>query len=219
MFIAFIQANKDVLLSGLCAAIIVQGFVWLREARQEQKTQKKEATYLAVRVTCILDEYVNKCVEVVQDDGTDNMGFPLHTDKGQEHYPPTVKLPDPPQFPNDVDWKSIDADLMYRILTMPNTVNEANNYLKFIRSEYAHFPDYTEVHEARWGEYAKIGLEGIAIADVLRETYQLPDKDYTKRHDDWNPQGLFKEKIAIVEKRQKENEARAKELDKELSCC
>ena len=38
---------------------------WIRK-----RTRKEQATYLAARVICILDEYVDKCLMIVGDNGT-----------------------------------------------------------------------------------------------------------------------------------------------------
>jgi hypothetical protein len=154
---------------------------------------------LAVRVICILDEYVDKCIEVVGDDGS-YMGQASHRDEdGSEHYRPVVPLPDAPEFPADVDWKSIDSALMYRILTLPNSVRNANSHIQWASDEEAWPPYYEEVYEARQKGYAKLGLEAIAIIDHLRATYNLPEKMHATQNVDWNPKSILEEKIKKLE--------------------
>ncbi|OEJ66577.1 hypothetical protein [Magnetovibrio blakemorei] len=186
-------------LFGLLGVIVGSFIPWIKEALSARRSRAEHATYLAVRVICILDEYIEKCIEVVHDDGT-VMGLASHRDKdGSEHYHPVVPLPEDPKFPADVDWKSIDSALMYRILTLPNSVRNTDSHIQWASDEEAWPPYYEEVYEARQKGYAKLGLEAIAIIDHLRATYNLPEKTHATQNADWTPKTVLEGKLKKLE--------------------
>jgi len=180
--------------------VIVGAFIpWVKEALERKRSRMEHATYLAVRVICILDEYVEKCVEVVQDDGTVVGQASARDESGGELFKSVVQLPVTPSYPPDVDWKSIDSALMYRILTLPNSVRSTNSHIQWASDEQAWPPYYEEVFEARQKGYAKLGLEAIDIIDCLRATYNLPEKLRALQNADWNPKTILEEKIRKLE--------------------
>ncbi len=182
-------------LFGLLGVVVGSFIPWIKEALLEKRSRAERATYLAVRVICILDEYVDKCIEVVGDDGT-IMGQASHRDEdGSEYFRPVVPLPGAPEFPAGVDWKSIDSALMYRILTLPNSVRETDSHIQRAGDEEAWPPYYEEVYEVRHKGYARLGLEAISIIDHLRATYKLPKKTHATENADWNSKSILEEKI------------------------
>ena len=184
--------------------VIVGCFIpWIKESIQQRRSRTENAKYLAVRVICILDEYVDKCVEVAQDDGT-VMGQAAERENGFDLYIPQVQLPAAPSFPDDVDWKSIDSNLMYQILAFPNAVRSTNDSIRFVANEVASPPDYDDLFEARWEGYANLGLEAIELVELLIARYGLPKKSPNKWNPDWNPkQFLEQKKRDIVDRRAK----------------
>jgi hypothetical protein len=187
-------------LFGLLGVLVGAFIPWIKEALTRKRTRQEQATYLAVRVICILDEYVDKCLEVVGDDGTVMGQASYRSEDGSEYYHPVVPLPDAPVFPSDVDWKSIDSALMYRILTLPNSVRHTDSHIEWASDEEASPPYYEEVYEARQKGYAKLGLEAIAIIDHLRANYNLPEKTHAKQTSKWNPK-------AVLESRSSKNKS------------
>lgn len=161
---------------------------------KERFQRKQHGTYLAVRIICILDEYTDKCVEVVEDDGT-IMG---QSDK-EGFYIPQVRLPEEPQYPDDIDWKSIDFDLMYQILNFPNAIKSANKYINFIGREIASPPDFEELFDARWDAYIDLGLKSIELASLLRIKYGFPEENLRKWNSDWNPKEYLEKKKQEIE--------------------
>ncbi|KAB2730364.1 hypothetical protein [Brucella intermedia] len=77
--------------------------------------RRKHGQYLAARVVCALDPFVEKCPNVTADNGEPD---------GQQEggYVFSVQSPDL-LLPDDVDWKSIPHDLMYRILSIQNQID------------------------------------------------------------------------------------------------
>lgn len=180
--------------------VLVGSFIpLLKELIVEKRMRTERAKYLAVRIICILDEYIDKCIEVIHDDGS-YMGQASERDEsGNDIYTPVVKLPAAPTFPDDVDWKSIDGALMYRILSLPNTVRGADNFIQWAGSELAFPPYYEEAFEARQKGYAMLGLEAIDVTDVLRTVYKLPKKPLPTLNDEWNPKHILTEKLRKFE--------------------
>jgi hypothetical protein len=176
---------------------------WVKDWLECRRLRNQQATYLAVRVICMLGEYTDKCVKVVQDDGT-IMGQAAERDnQGFEHYIPQVALPPAPDFPDDMDWKALDGNLMYRILAFPNLVRSTNEGINFVANEVASPPDYDELFEARWDGYANLGLKAVELVRLLRNKYGLPEDSPNEWNPDWNPKDYLEQKKKKVEDRRK----------------
>lgn len=140
----------------------------------EYNASKKRANYLAIHIVCILDRFIEDCVAVVSDGGQ----------SGQDgHLNIQVAVPKLPKFPEDIDWKSIPPDLMYKILEFPNQILSANNQISGIHEHVAFPPYYEETFEERQFQYATLGLVAFDFASELRSKYGI----LSVPHDDWNP--------------------------------
>lgn len=182
---------------GFIGVIVGSIIPWIKDSLYQRKTRRLHGAYLAVRVANILDEFVDKCVEVVQDDGT-RMGRAAERDKnGFDLFIPQVRCPDAPVFPSDLDWKSIDTNLMNRILSFPNSVRGANSAIDFVGSDIASPPDFQELFEERGEQYAKLGLEALRIASVLRRSYGF--KQRIASNSDWSSKRVLDKKMQEIE--------------------
>lgn len=158
----------------LIGVVIGAAIPFLRDVYFHSFQREKDAEYLAVRVICELDTFVNICLNVIYDDGRE-MGRGEFTSGGEEHFPPKYTPPKTLDFPPNLDWKSIDANLMYRILALPNKLTYTYKYIKFA-SEISFAPDYEELYWARYMGYADLGLEAISIIEALWTRYDIrPD--------------------------------------------
>jgi len=178
--------------------------------------KRKAGRFAAVRLVCVLDQYVEKCVEVVGDDGT-AYGQPAgRTEGGEEYYAAQVRLPDPPAFPDDIDWTSINPELMYRALALPNLASVTDRFIGAV-SEHSFPPDYSEMFQARWEGYADLGLEAASITAALRSRFDLPKSSIEIGNPDWDSVGfLQKTKNDAVRARKAQRAMNAKmweELD------
>ena len=181
-------------LFGLLGVLIGAIIPWVREAWVERRRRTNRARYLAIRVVCTLDRFVETCVEIVQDDG---LAFGQRDQDGCLR--PQVSLPDRLEYPDDVDWQSIRHELMYDLLSLPEWVVRSNRTIQFIANEIAAPPDYDEAFEAQHEEYATLGIQAFELAATLRRTYGLPER--TK--DGWDPLTYLKqEKRKIGDQRQ-----------------
>ena len=78
---------------------------WLRS----RSARKQAARFLAIRVVCVLEKYLEACASVATDSGEENK------DGMRES---RVSEPRAPVYPSDLDWHSIEYTLMYRLMML-----------------------------------------------------------------------------------------------------
>jgi len=171
---------------GLFSAIIVSGFHWW----MNKQSIEGKARYLAIHVVCLLDKFEKDCISVIYDDG-------IHDENGCLE--PQALCPNAPSFPNDIDWKSINYDLMYEILALPSDIETADDYIKYKVEYVAHPQNYEEVFEERIFQYAKLGLKAHNLATKLRDKYKIP----IRFHNEWDPISEFNNKLEQIEIKRK----------------
>ena len=181
--------------SALGGTVVGATLAWVREAWTARGTRTRNATYLAIRVVCLLDQYVSDCAAVVADDGT-IMG---QEDPNGE-LDPQVPLPEAPQYAMDLDWRSIDANLAYRLLSLANDIRIANDSIDGT-AEMAYGPDQYLLFEAREEQYSELGLKAHQLTKELRTTYKLPSPR-TPEVWEWNPvERLTKAKEDVTQRK------------------
>jgi hypothetical protein len=183
-------------------------FVTRYQLRHQAETDKatrheeieRDGRYIAVRVVCILDPFVLECCDVVADDGIWDQESMRHTNTK------TPKL----AYPEDVDWRNVKPDLMYRILTLPNELEKADRSISAVDEHVAGPPDYEEIFEERHYQFAKLGLTAMDLARDIREAYGLVQPDYSR----WDPRTTLDRAFAAEdEQRQLNAEMSQKLLD------
>lgn len=182
---------KEVVLTALGAWIALGG-TWFFSSRDSEKA----ARYLAIRIVCVLDRFIEDCVSVVNDDG---LSYGQRTKEG--YLEPQVKSPGPPLYPDDVDWKSIEHSLMYEMLSFPSDVEAGDNAISFAW-DISHPPDYDEGFEERAFQYTQFGLKAYELAKKLREKYGIPPKGYVG----WNPIVELQKDLEKIQARRKKHE-------------
>lgn len=177
--IALISAGAGLFGVAVGSAISWLQARWLSKKEAEKITAEREsaARYLAVRVVCILDKFLLDCTEVVKDTGLDCGMLP---DSGQRE--PQVAIPGPLTFPTDVDWKSIDHELMYKILSFPSDV-EASHRIIDMSWAASTAPDFEVGFLERAWHYARFGLVAQALVTELCRKYNIKEKTYNN----WDP--------------------------------
>jgi hypothetical protein len=177
--------------------------------------QRRNARYAAIRIICILEEYAQKCVAVVSDDGT-SYGRPAgRTSSNEEYYDPQIESPNPPIYPEDINWKNFSKKLLYRILMLPNTARETNQYISN-SAEHSGPPDYEEMFEARQEGYANLALQALALAGELRREYGLPETTVKLLNPDWNPKQYLEDKKKEIDAQKNRRAVAAQALWKSL---
>ena len=174
-------------------------FGWLltlaREMFAEKRALKREAEYLAIRVVCALDSFLENCASVVLDNGVpDEDGY----------YRIRVTAEAPQIEFSDVNWKALPADLMYTILSFPNLIAEINNY---VASSFDHAspPEFEESFELRQREYAQLGLKVSALSDELRVRFRIPHREMSN----WDIVGYLRERNDKLSQLQADREKNA----------
>ncbi len=162
--------------------------------------QRSNGRYAAVRIIAVLDEYAQKCVSVVADDGTCEGRPAGRTEQGEEYYDPQVASPEPPTFADDLDWRSISFKLMYRILALPNTARETDRYIG-ASAEHSFPPDYDELFAARQEGYAHLGLEAVNLIRELRGEFNFPDTPKKFWDWGWDTEKFFQDRLKEFQKR------------------
>ena len=171
------------------------------------RSAKKNARYLAIRIICILDEFVGKCVEVVGDDGDRN---------NEGYYVYSSKLPEIESFPENLEWKSIHHKMMYRILILPSKIKDAFNSIDFACDHYISAP-YDDLGPERQFEFAVLGLYAANIARDLRKAYGVPDEENSERNPDWDVFKFLQEKKNKIEASRKSSDEASVKLFGELA--
>ena len=181
------------LLIGVSGVILGAILTVAREFWNDHRTKKKKAQFLAIRVTTMLDRFVEGCVSVVSDDG-EMYG---RDEQGCLRVNSTTPVLNFDSL--DVDWQSLPFDLMYEILNFPLGIEEANGMIGSVCEHVASPPDYEEGFEERHFQYSNIGLQAYELSKKIRERYGMPKNEFKY----WNP-------IDFLEKNKKEiDEGRA----------
>ena len=86
--------------------------------------KKEEQTYLAIQISCLLEQFVSGCLEVAYDNGL------CHGQRDKQGcLSPQVRTPNFEPLKVDVNWKSLPTNLMYQILRLPSQIDDANAYI------------------------------------------------------------------------------------------
>ncbi|WP_143149146.1 hypothetical protein [Hyphomicrobium sp. CS1BSMeth3] len=154
--------------SALLVAVATQALTMWREVRGRKSEWERDGRYLAIRLVCILDRFVNECCSVVQDDGI----FGEHGEREGAAASPDYKPP------ADVEWRSFTPELMYRSLSFVDDIEAARHEIREVQFEVSTPPDHDEFFEERASQYAKLGLKALKLAEDLRSAYSIPKREH-----------------------------------------
>jgi hypothetical protein len=184
---------------GLVGVFVGAFLTWFKDAWSDRRMRGRHARYLAIRIVCILDGYMKSCADVVYDDGLCE-GQPNE----QGFVEPQVPLPPTLTFPEDLDWKSIEHALMYRLLSMPSEIEAANH---MIDAAWNYGDPEAHIEERQY-QYAKLGLASFALTKEIRSKYDIPSKDLGE----WNPVKRLMEATERIEKGRRDRGQRTANL-------
>lgn len=162
------------LLVGIIGVILGAFLTLVREYWIDYRARKRKAVYLAIRVTCMLEEFLIDCANVSADHGEYDQNGCLY---------PKVSCPQLSFSSLDVDWQSLPSNLMYEILNFPFSIEVSEKHIANVIDYIANPPDYDEFFKARQYEYSNLGLKAYDLAKELRSKYGLPSKEFAY----WNP--------------------------------
>lgn len=176
---------------GLIGVLLGSGIPWFQSYWLNKRETDKSAKYLAIRIVCILDKYLDDCTEVVKDDG---LSYGQRTPDGC--LAPQIKVPAPPVYPDDVDWKSIDHELMYKLLSLPSEIADGDRMISFAW-DITGPPDFEDWFDERKFQYSQFGLMAYKLSNDLSNKYGIKKKTYS----DWDPVSDLKRELEVVVKR------------------
>lgn len=107
---------------------------------------------------------------------------------------PQVKTPSTPVYPEDVDWKSIDHELMYKILSLPSEVDDTKG-IKDFTADISCPPDYVEWFDERAYWFSQFGLAAHQLAKELCSKYGIKRKKYNS----WDPVEDLAKKLSVLQ--------------------
>ncbi|MFI8978877.1 hypothetical protein [Ectopseudomonas khazarica] len=159
----------DKIVIGLFGVVLGFFLNFFKDIFTSRQTRKKEAEYLAIRMICILESFMDDCAAVVGDDGL------FHGQPDEDGYHRAqVKTPELNVELKDVNWKSFSPQLMYEILYFPSLIKEANSFISSTFEHAAIPPDFSEGFEERQYQYSTLGLKAAEITQKLRKQYNIP---------------------------------------------
>jgi len=192
---------------GLVGVVVGSVIAISKDSWALYRERRRDASYSAIRLICVLEEYANKCMDVAEDDGR-VLGRPAGMmESGEEVCEPQASTPDPVDYPADISWRSIDETLMHRILALPNKARSTDRYVSAC-AEHVSPPDYSEAFEPRQQGYAQLGVEALDIVDELRKRYGVSVKSRTELSDGWDDKKYLVSLLAKFKKRDAERFAR-----------
>jgi len=149
--------------SSLLTAVFSQLFGLLRDFQKE----RREARYLALRVAVVLEGFSIACANIISDNKT--------YARAEECFGSTrSQLPPAPEYPTDVDWKSLSPDLSAQALSFINEIPLSAHAIEFMYDvEPELVPPECSKHAG------KCGYRAWQIAAGLRKKYDLPVYDPT----------------------------------------
>ena len=144
---------------------------WITTGSQERIAKQhldRDRHYLGSVLSVHLDHFIDSCVSVALDDGTE-YGQPSGED-GRHN--PTTELPkfDPLQL--DVNWRALDAHLLDQVFGLPYLVEKDRVYLSAVREDDWP-PDYPSFFVERRLRFAKLGLDVVDLVQKIRHSTGL----------------------------------------------
>tara|TARA_R100000306_G_C4377363_1_gene142545 strand:+ start:467 stop:1093 length:627 start_codon:yes stop_codon:yes gene_type:complete len=201
---------------GLVGVLVGSFITVLKDWWSSYRERRRDASYSAIRLISILEAYADRCIDVVQDDGT-IYGQPAgRTQDGEDYLEAQEETPDPLDFPDDIGWRSLDENLMHRIVALPNKARRTNRYIG-MSSEFASPPYYEDYFDARQEGYARLGADALEISAELRRHYQISANSGIRMTTEWDPASFLRETIQKFDNHRAELEARRSEKAQEAA--
>ncbi|MEG3753912.1 hypothetical protein [Psychromonas arctica] len=146
----------------------------LKDSIAMKKAKSVDSNYLAIVVSTSLERFIAGCCEVVCDKRFIDQNGYTHSKVSTPSFDPLLL---------DVEWKVLPPALLYKLLSLPEHINEANVYIGSVSDHVASPPDFDEYFEARVNKYSYLGLQAIKMSEELRELGNLPKRKVIKSGD------------------------------------
>lgn len=106
-----IWTTKEIVLAILGTGVVSGCATIAVDYIRSRSSRKRNRTYLCIRIATALESYAVNCAELLE-------AAAAHY--GQTKTPLIISLPDPPVYPEDVDWHSVDPKIAYRVMSFLN---------------------------------------------------------------------------------------------------
>ncbi|WP_310631486.1 hypothetical protein [Paraburkholderia sp.] len=184
---------------GLIGVVVGALLTTLKEWWFHRGKTRKDREYLVIQVARQLEKFGSICDDVSRDDGTYHGNY-------NEHGVAEVQVSLPEFSPDklDVEWKSLGAGLMNKVLfEFPTRIENANGRIDNW-GEHATPPDYWEFFEERRYQYARLGIAAFYLSAELRSSAGLAARP--SLNDGYDPLEYMRELVSITELRRKKQE-------------
>ena len=185
------------LASGASVALVSLGL----ENWRHRRSRKDRIRHLALRIVFSLEGYAIECGEKLND-------HMLATDNDGHAGTYMVTVPQPPAFPDSLDYALIKSDILEAILDFPQRCTMAGREPAFWWDVIA---DIDCVRNAAAENTIKMGEHAIRLALQIRKEYKLPQRDLT--FGKWNIAEFFEREFSRIS----ELEAKRAEADPHTS--
>lgn len=188
---------------GLLGVILGSFLTVAKEWWFDRRKNQKEVEFLSIHMVCLLEKFIDGCIDIIQDNGEYDERDCLTT---------TVLSPIFEPQSLKVEWKALPSKLMYDILNFPNEIEIANRQISNAFEFLAFPPDYDEGFEERQYQYALLGLKAFELAQKLRNLAKLP-KYESRVFDPIKIMNDEKDKIEKLRQRRADEHAKAMKKD------
>ncbi|WP_426236770.1 hypothetical protein [Pararhizobium sp. DWP1-1-3] len=147
--------------TGVISAFASSALTWIGDIVRFNSRSKRDKTYLCMRVTSALEAYAIRCAEIIE---------AADAHYGQTKSPLIISLPEPPVYPHDIEWNSIDSKIAYRLMSFLNEYEARAADARHV----SHFEGNPfDVQEAA----RSTGKKAYELANVLRGVASLSPPD------------------------------------------
>lgn len=175
----------------LAGVIVGSMLTTAKDVFLDRRNQKRLATYAAIRIVCVFDDFIEGCLAVATDEGE----YQIES-HGEEEREISVGAPQLQPFAQDIDWKALDPEISYQVLSFQRGINEAQRSIAFVFDMISGPPDYNEGFEERQFYYAQLGIQALSITNALRRKHGLSPRTYAE---EWDPAKRLPEIRSSVE--------------------
>lgn len=152
----------------------IMGFVGgvLVTLAKDYTSNRKRAKYLAVRIVISLDKFIDECVDLAE-----------HADYSQFRRPETPKIDN---YPEDLDFKSIDSSTAYKILNLSQQISDIKRSVEWkFEDEGGNEDARDEAFDLEQRLFSCLALEVKDLVDGLRKKYDIPQIESNSNYDSW----------------------------------
>lgn len=172
-----------VLGTGFVTALFNQGIGWVRDWRKDKTVNNRMALYSAARLATQLESFCIVCARAILESDR-------YTGSGGRDGNEEFKIPELGDFPNDIEWKSIEPKLCAKVLTLRNIITLSHGEIH--DGVYYLSPgDEMEGHQVYCEQTGLRGFLAWQVAIDLRDHYGLPSFD--PKQVSWDVEKIIKE--------------------------